>query len=116
MCPCGNEVVHPDGRAEQFDDARPTVLPADGWSYTGPFLSSQKPLCEEQSVPTHPLENPSRERDLADQEGERDAERYPNQRGQGEFEQRLKVNPTYGERQQNDDGNMDDVHGKGLLG
>jgi hypothetical protein len=65
---------------------------------------------------TNLLEYPGRERDLADQEGEREAERYPDQRGQGKFEQRLKVNPTYGERKQNDDGYMDDVHGKGLLG
>ena len=31
-------------------------------------------------------ENPGRERDLADQEGKREAERNSNQRRQGEFE------------------------------
>ena len=43
------------------------------------------------------LENPGRERDLANQEGEREAEWYPESCGQGEFEQRLQMNPTYGE-------------------
>src|SRR5262249_51082317 len=59
---------------------------------------------------------PGREGDLANQEGERKAERHPNQRSQSEFEQRLQVNPTQRERQQNNGWNMDDIRGKGLLG
>ena len=49
-----------------------------------PLLSTLK-----KAIPTHtdrPSEDPGRERDLADQEGEREAKRYPDQRGQGEFE------------------------------
>ncbi len=54
-----------------------------------------------------PLEKPACVRNLTDQESEREAGRQPDQRGQSEFEQRLQVNPTHGERQQDEDGNMD---------
>jgi hypothetical protein len=62
------------------------------------------------------LEHPGRERDLAHQVGDPEAERYTDERGQGELEQLLRVQPTQREGQEYDDGNMDDVNGKCLLG
>ena len=60
-------------------------------------------------------EKPGHERNLAGQESEREAERHSNQGSQSEFEQRLKMDSTQCERQQDNHRNMDDIDGKGLL-
>jgi len=62
------------------------------------------------------LENPGRKRNLADQKSEDETEWHPNQRSQGEFEQRLKMDPAQRESQQDNHRNMNDIDGKCLLG
>src|SRR3954469_1201820 len=61
------------------------------------------------------LENSGREWNLTHQVSNHEAERHSDQGGQRELEQLLRVKVAQCEGQENDDRDMDDINGKGVL-